>query len=260
MDIKQDVHIWLQAGQKEDLQRGDELARRFGLVAGPAISPARRFQLTFQDGRLELYWATGGKLHGPVSVDFLSSRSLYRYRTETSIKQPLARAAGLKAGKRPSICDTTAGFGRDGFALATLGCRVHLVERSFPVWLLLEDGISRASAHPAISSICERITLVHGDARTFLASSPVTFDTIYLDPMYPPKKKSALNKQELRDLRSIVGMDLDSGDLLETARRYGGKRSVVKRPVWADSLGSRPDFSITGKSTRYDIYLANRLR
>ena len=85
MDIKQDVHIWLQGGQKEDSLRGENLARRFGLSAGLSISPRARFNLAFNDGRLELYSQADTELLGPLSVDFLSASSLHRCRTDTSI-------------------------------------------------------------------------------------------------------------------------------------------------------------------------------
>jgi 16S rRNA (guanine1516-N2)-methyltransferase len=252
------VHIWLQPDQKEDLLRGEKLAERFDLNAAAGLSVKMRYNLTYFDGRLLLYFQSGEKMYGPVQIDFLSERTLYRFRTDTSIRQPLAKAAGLKKGWRPRICDATAGFGTDGFTLAALGCRVHLVERSFPIWLLLEDALRRAAKHPIIGPICEKnITVVHDDARIFLASSALVFDTVYLDPMYPQKKKSALNRQELRYLKNIVGADPDSRELLEAARKYGRKRCVVKRPAAADSIAATPDFFVTGKSTRYDIYLCS---
>ena len=125
MDIKQDVHIWLQPDQKEDLQRGEKLAERFDLNAAAGLSAQVRYNLTYSDDRLLLYFQSGQKLHGPVQIDFLSERNLYRFRTDTSIRQPLARAAGLKKGWRPRICDGTAGFGKDGFKISSQGLGTH---------------------------------------------------------------------------------------------------------------------------------------
>lgn len=56
----------------------------------------------------------------------------------------IAKAVGVQPGIRPRVLDATAGLGRDGFVLASLGCEVTLVERQPLIAALLEDGLERA--------------------------------------------------------------------------------------------------------------------
>ncbi len=77
-------------------------------------------------------------------IDFLSSALSYRREHGGGIKQALARAVGIKPGIRPSIIDATAGLGKDGFLLASLGCYVTMIERSPLLAALLSDGLERA--------------------------------------------------------------------------------------------------------------------
>ena len=99
--------------------------------------------------------------------------------------------------------------------------------------------------------------MIQTDAISFLQS--LTKDhsphVIYLDPMYPHRKKSALVKKEMRFFRALVGEDEDAGDLLDVALRCATTRVVVKRPRRGESLpGPPPTRTILGKSTRYDVY------
>ena len=96
------------------------------------------------------------------------------------------------------------------------------------------------------------------DAITYLAKLPKTKypDVIYLDPMFPSRSKSALNKKSMRILKEIVGKDSDSDQLLKIALKTALKRVVVKRPKLAPHLaGKKPDITYRGKSSRFDVYL-----
>ncbi|NLF24366.1 MAG: class I SAM-dependent methyltransferase, partial [Deltaproteobacteria bacterium] len=97
-----------------------------------------------------------------------------------------------------------------------------------------------------------------GDARTGLLSLVDEHcpDVIYLDPMFPESKSSALNKQTMRFCRDVAGDDLDAGELLEAALETGCKRVVVKRMLKAPFLGDKPGTqSLLGKANRFDLYL-----
>jgi 16S rRNA (guanine1516-N2)-methyltransferase len=75
--------------------------------------------------------------------------------------------------------------------------------------------------------------------------------------MFPERRKSALVKKEMRFFHDLIGSDSDAAGLLELARSRCRHRVVVKRPARAMPLANlEPSFSITGKSTRFDIYLA----
>ncbi len=83
-------------------------------------------------------------------------------------------------------------------------------------------------------------------------------DVIYLDPMYPLSRKSALAKKEMRILRKIVGYDLDIDRLLQMSLKTALKRVVVKRPRLAPQItGPKPSLVFTGKSSRFDVYLTH---
>ena len=59
---------------------------------------------------------------------------------------------------------------------------------------------------------------------------------------------------------SIVGSDDDSADLLALALAQAKYRVVVKRSVSAEWLGGlKPSYSLTGKSTRFDVFALNKL-
>ncbi len=47
---------------------------------------------------------------------------------------------GIKGDYLPDVVDATAGLGRDAFVLASVGCRVRMLERNPVVAALLDDG------------------------------------------------------------------------------------------------------------------------
>ncbi len=201
--------------------------------------------------------ATGSNAPGPVAVDFIAGRAAHRRRYGGGRGQPLARAIGLKRGAAPRVADLTAGLGRDAFVLATLGCRVDLVERVPLVAALLENGMARAAHDPEVGPTIARMHLHWSDAKQWLASTGAQQrpDVIYLDPMYPTRGKSALVKKEMQLFHGLVGADPDSPALLELAMQRAVKRVVVKRPRSATPLaGWAPGFVISSPNTRYDVY------
>ena len=197
-----------------------------------------------------------------LRVDFLHGSVGYRHTHNLTIHQPLARATGIQPGFRPDILDATAGLGRDAFLLASLGCQVTLCERSKILWALLDDGLKRACQHEKTASIIQQhMRLIHSDATTFLANNPAQPPhTVYLDPMYPHVEKSALNKIEMRILRTLVGHDTDAANLLAASLAKATNRVVVKRPKGAPFLGNKqPHHSTPMKNSRFDVYLTRYL-
>jgi 16S rRNA (guanine1516-N2)-methyltransferase len=133
-----------------------------------------------------------------------------------------------------------------------------MLERSAIIAALLQDGLQRASlsGDHAVISIVGRMRLIQDDAAAFLRSADEVVDVVYLDPMFPQRRKTALVKKEMRFFQDIVGSDADSHDLLRAALRVSRRRVVVKRPIMGGYLGELvPDHSISGKTTRYDVYL-----
>ncbi len=203
----------------------------------------------------------GKKAPGPVRVDFLEGAVAHRRLFGGGAGQQIAKAIGLKSGIRPQVADLTAGLGRDSFVLATLGCRVQMVERTAVVGLLLEDGLARAQFDPEVGPIIAAMALHQGDAIDWLAAASTAPEVVYLDPMFPHSAKSAQVKKEMLLFRDLVGEDADASVLLEAALAAAEYRVVVKRPRKAPTLNTRkPSFTLEGKSGRFDVYSLKALR
>ncbi|MEZ5537572.1 MAG: class I SAM-dependent methyltransferase [Thiolinea sp.] len=223
-------------------------------------SPAStRYQLVRTAARLELH-DTADPKSGPVFVDFAEGKARHRLKFGGGKGQDIAKAVGLNKLKNPHVIDATAGLGRESFVLASLGCTVTLLERNPLVHALLEDGLQRAadSRDTELSDIIQRMTLIQADARYWLPQQTGTepADVIYLDPMFPERRKSALVQKEMRFFHEVVGNDQDDNELLNIARQHCRHRVAVKRPRHAPLLaGEQPAFVISGKAIRYDVYL-----
>ena len=136
-----------------------------------------------------------------------------------------------------------------------------MIERNPVVHALLKDALDRAnlSTDKDLQTILKQLTLINNNASQYLdellaSSLP---DVIYLDPMFPEKTKSAQVKKEMQFFHDIVGSDTDSEALFLKALSKAEKRIVVKRPRLAETITKqlKADFVISGKSTRYDVYL-----
>lgn len=205
--------------------------------------------------RLELRKRDEPKL-GAISVDFLSGTMAYRHRYGNKRLEAVAKAVGVKGKWRPSVLDATAGLGRDAFVLACLGCHVKMFERHPVVAALLDDGLRRAYADPNVGPwLVERLKLYHGSSFNALAHDSPAPDVVYIDPMFPYRKKTALVKKEMQILQLLVGSDEDAAALLAPARALAVRRVVVKRPNNAPSLSGKaaPAFIAT-KKHRFDLY------
>lgn len=197
-------------------------------------------------------------LGNPIFIDFTIGKNAHRRQFGGGRGQPLAKAIGLKKGASPSVIDATAGFGRDAFVLANLGCSVHLIERNPFIATLLNDAINRASENSDLSDVIARMSFTNQDTIELLTQlkEPAYPDVIYMDPMYPSREKSALVKKDMRLLHQLAGPDTDSKDLLSIAKQRAKKRVVVKRPKSADFVGGqKPSTTIESKNTRYDVYV-----
>ena len=197
---------------------------------------------------------------GPVVIDFVSGKTAYRRKYGHAGGEAISKAVGIKKGHRPNIVDATAGWGRDAFVLATLGCRVHMIERSELIAKLLEDGLRRAERDEKIGELMkDRLSLSFGDSQQELLHTPFEPEVIYLDPMFPHKEKSALVKKDMQILQDIAEQDTDADALLHLALTIATNRVVVKRPSTADFLAEiKPQTSIKTKKHRFDIYLINK--
>lgn len=207
------------------------------------VKTPRRLELRDnRNGRVRPFYVDAGQL-----VARCKGRNLSR-------RQPLARAVGVRTR---TVVDATAGMGQDAFRLAGMGYTVVAVEQCPLVAALLRDGLSRANDDHALHKILGgRLRIVTGDVRKVLPVTRPRPDAIYMDPMFPPKRKhSALAKKPLRILRDLVGDNDDTMELLSVCLRYAKQRVVVKRPHYAPPLPANPSTSYEGKLVRYDVYL-----
>lgn len=192
----------------------------------------------------------------PLTIDFTAGAVAHRLRFGGGRGQDLPKAVGLKGGKLPDVVDATAGLGRDSFLLASLGCRVTLIERSVRMYGLLAEALERARDSD-VAEIVARMTLLHGDARDLLPG--LDPEVVLVDPMHPPRGSSALVKLELRQVRAIVGVDADAPELMAAALASARNRVVLKWPRKAAPMPGlpRPSHQIIGKTTRYDVFMSH---
>lgn len=254
------MQLQLHCEDSTQLDRFQQLTERWGLTH----SEDSPFALVLTEQQLELRKLDEPKL-GAIFVDLVSGAVAHRRKFGGGKGQAIAKAAGLNKGTTPTILDGTAGLGRDAFVLASLGCKVQMVERHPVVAALLDDGLERAKQDAEIGQwVSERMSLIHASSLSALSDLAndadfVKPDVVYLDPMYPhpeSKKKSALVKKEMRVFQSLVGADLDADGLLEPALALATKRVVVKRPDYANWLNERkPSMAIETKKNRFDVYV-----
>lgn len=221
-----------------------------GLPADDAAAPA--LELRFDADGLAL--AGGGmELRGDLS------RMLPRLRPGNLQRELLVRAARLKGfGGVPRAVDATAGLGEDALLLAAAGFEVLLFESDPVVAALLGDALRRAAADPALADAAGRMRLAEGDSRAGLRAlrdAGTAPDVVYLDPMFPERRKSAAVKKKFQLIHHLE-RPCPEGDqvaLLEAALAAGPRKVVVKRPAKGPLLaGVKPSYTIAGKAVRYD--------
>ncbi len=227
------------------------LAQRWNLTSDPDAVMA----LVLTPERLELRKRDEPKL-GAIFVDFAGGTMAHRRKFGGGRGEAVAKAVGIKGSYLPDVVDATAGLGRDAFVLASLGCKVRMLERNPVVAALLDDGLARGYCDAEIGPwLRERMTLLHASSLTALSELSPKPEVVYLDPMYPHKQKSALVKKEMRVFQGLVGPDEDADGLLEPARRLATKRIVVKRPDYAPPMADiAAQAAVVTKSHRFDIY------
>jgi 16S rRNA (guanine1516-N2)-methyltransferase len=203
--------------------------------------------LCFLDGRI-----------GPVRVSF--DDPALRHRRRGGQNELLGRAVGWRANRFPRVLDATAGFGRDAFTLADLGCAVRLCERQPVMAALLEQAINEAlGGDDWLSGAAQRMRLEPCDARELAPEVFGQIDVIYLDPMFSAPRRGLPSKE--MQLLQVLTQDgacapQEQAELLSWAREQPVGRVVVKRPRRAQPLGDvQPSHCLSGRSVRFDVYV-----
>ena len=130
------------------------------------------------------------------------------------------------------------------------------LERSPVAFALLRDGLERACVAEDvwIREVAARLTLERADARDWLKAGVDRPDVIYLDPMFPERRKSASVKGEMQILQRFLGKDGDVEQLIDAALASEANRIVVKRPVAAPEPANVA-YSLKGSASRFDVLL-----
>ncbi len=220
-------------------------------------------ELLRDDQGLYLTTAQGGAVRAATAA--LTRPRRGRDLLGRAVKDALARAGTTAHEPQPEVLDATAGLGADAFHLAALGLEVTMVERVPQVAALLTDALAQAQAGrygAAARAAAARLRLEQGEAAHALARRLTAGDppgVVLLDPMYPGAGKSALPAKGMALFRDLVGADADAAELLNAALEAATLRVVVKRPLKAGYLaGLTPSGSLTGRTTRYDLYAPRR--
>ena len=208
--------------------------------------------LSYRDGCLKLLDRQTLK-KGGLTVD-IEPRPGEQHSYPAPKKDLLAQAVGKKT---ISIVDATTGWAQDSLALFRMGYQLTCIERSAIMAALTQDGFERLAQKDWVKNRqLTPPTLLIGNAIELLGKLPEKPDCIYLDPMFPQKRKqSAATRKSMAILRDILGDDLDRQALFDAAMQASGRRVVVKSPDYAEPLGGKPNESYQGKLLRYDVYL-----
>ena len=233
-------------------QLADKLSVPLYQQADISQSTAESFFLGWREGCLKLIdQATFKK--GGLCVD-LNSKTRQIRTWPAAKKGPLAQAVGRKT---KTVVDATTVWAGDSFLIYSMGYDVQCIERSPVMAALLKDGLARFNQQEILKQLNRRpLQLTEGNAIQLLATLQQQPDCIYIDPMFPPKRKeSALAKKSMMVLRDLLGNDEDKEQLFLAAFAATGRRVVVKMPDYAKPLCRPPDESFKGKLLRYDVYL-----
>ncbi len=199
-------------------------------------------------------------------LNFATPSLIYRLKHGGGGKQAIAKAIKVSRKEPVKVIDATVGFGTDALILASLNCQIYAIEKNPIIAKLLQNRLTNAQNNPFLAPLVKNITLIIGDSRTIIPElvekNQYIPDVIYLDPMFPTKKKTAASSKQIQLLQTIIANSnlsettCNNLNLLKTCLNYAKKRIVVKRPRISEHLDNiKPNFSLIGKANRFDIYL-----
>jgi 16S rRNA (guanine1516-N2)-methyltransferase len=198
-----------------------------------------------------------------LTIDFLNDHINYSRKNHRGKSEIIARALGAGKGVK-SVLDLTCGLAQDAFFLAQLGFQVRAFERSEKLYSILSKALEKAKAEAPERADLQRLSIEFMDSRDYLKSAQFRdLDkmgmALYLDPMFPEKKKSALPRKEMQIFRTLVGDDSDAGELFSLALKSSCDRVVVKRPLKAEPMSEGVVHRFEGTTVRYDLYIPQSL-
>lgn len=231
-----------------------DMASRLQIPVYNSISTqtVEKFFLTRRDGCLKLIDKQQIK-KGGMFVE-IEPRAGEQRSWPAPKKSALAQAIGRNTR---TVIDATTGWGQDSLHIFRMGYQLTCIERSPLMAELLRDGFQRLQTLDWVNRLkLETPALLQGNAIDLLTELETLPECIYLDPMFPPKrKKSALAKKSMSILRDLLGDDEDKQQLVTAALKVALKKVVIKSPDYAEPLAGKPHESFNSKLLRYDVYL-----
>lgn len=216
-------------------------------------------ELFNSDQGLRMVWHKAGEKPLKFHLDFEKIAVQLR-----SFPAPKQGAFNQALGKKTkTIIDATGGWGGDSLLMSLQGYQVTLIERLPIMAILLTDAFARLADSPwARDNNVVIPNVLCGNALTLFKQDLLTADCVYLDPMFPPKrKKSAATNKQMQLLQWLAGPDDDASDLAEYVVS-NFSRLAVKRPDHAQPLLPRgnaqepkPSVQFSSKLVHYDVYL-----
>jgi 16S rRNA (guanine1516-N2)-methyltransferase len=238
-----------------------QLADRLGVPVKNSpvdVGGQELFFLTWREGCLKLLDTVGATSRSPLQKGGLTVDIEPRPGEQRSWPAPKTGALAHALGRKTkTVIDATTGWGQDSLHIFRMGYQLLCIERSPVMFELLSDAFNRLAEQEWVRHLgIAPPALLAGNAIKILAELETPPDCIYIDPMFPPKrKKSALAKKSMKVLRDLLGDDEDKEELFAAAMNAAGRRVVVKSPDYAEPLGGKPTESFQGKLLRYDVYL-----
>ena len=181
------------------------------------------------------------------------SRMLNRVAKGRLYHEMLVRIAKTKS-EHPIAVDAAAGMGEDAFLLAAAGYEVLLFEKDPVIAALLKDAMRRAEDDPNLREIVGRMRLTEGDSIELTPQITAKPEIVYLDPMFPPRKKSGLINKKLQLIQKLEQPCADETALFNAAVALKPKKIIIKRPLHSGFLADKkPSYTVKGKAIRYDV-------
>nr|WP_316615335.1 class I SAM-dependent methyltransferase [uncultured Ruminococcus sp.] len=225
-------------------EAAEQLSRRLGVPI--ADSMGEELTLVFDGTGLSLV-GYGMRYQG----DF--SRMLNRVIKGRLRHEMLVKIAKTKT-EHPTAVDAAAGMGEDSFLLAAAGYEVILFEQDAVIAALLRDALLRAREKDRLREIVGRMRLTEGNSIELMPRLGITPEIVYLDPMFPPRKKSGLIQNKLQLIQKLEQPCANERELYDAAAALRPKKIIIKRPLNGALLADKkPSYTVKGKAIRYDV-------
>ena len=237
-------NITIYLDENGNREAAEQLSRRLGVPI--ADSMGEELTLVFDGTGLSLV-GYGMRYQG----DF--SRMLNRVIKGRLRHEMLVKIAKTKT-EHPTAVDAAAGMGEDSFLLAAAGYEVILFEQDAVIAALLRDALRRAREEDRLREIVGRMRLTEGNSIALMPGLGITPEIVYLDPMFPPRKKSGLIQKKLQLIQKLEQPCADEQELYAAAVSLRPKKIIIKRPLNGALLADqKPSYTVKGKAIRYDV-------